>query len=200
MYIMLTNICTRVSMRHTTQAHQRSALNRTPLWPAQMAAFPGKTASLVAVCAVLVAGWASAPPAPTNTRCGDLQLSQNDRLVESNGASVTIRRMPFTVSYAGTAQGVFRLHAASPNSPTNLMRDAPKELWLVDSRLLVREPGDLRLAGHVLEHGRSSSYDAGAGRNTSQQLRRPAGQPSDSRPLAALTTTKRRLATTPASA
>ena len=149
----------------------------------EMAAFPGRTASLVAVCAVLVAGCASAPPAPTNTRCGDLQLSQNDRPVESNGASVTIRRMPFTVSYAGTAQGVFRLHAASPNSPTNVLRNAPQELWLVDSRPLRREPGDLRLAGHVLEHGRSSSYDAGAGRNLSQQLRRPAGQPSDSRPL-----------------
>jgi hypothetical protein len=132
---------------------------------------------------LLLAGCASDRPAPANTRCGDLQLSQDDRLVESNGASVTVRRKPFTVRYAGTAEGVFRLHAASPNSPTNLLRDAPRELWLVDSRPLVREPGDLRLAGHVLEHGRSSSYDAGAGRNTSQQLRRPAGQPSDSRPL-----------------
>ena len=173
-------------MQHTTHAHKRSALNRTLLWPAQMAAFPGRTASLVAVCAVLIAGCASGPQTPVNTRCGDIQLSQNDRPVESNGASVTIRRMPFTVSYAGTAQGVFRLHAASPHSPTNVLRNAPEDLWLVDSRPLVREPGDLRLAGHILEHTRSSSYDAGPDVNMPRQLRRPAGQPSDSRPLGRL--------------
>ena len=145
------------------------------------------TASLIAICAVLVAGCASDRPTPVNTRCGDLQLSQNDRLVESNGASVTIRRMPFTVSYAGKAQGVFRLHAASPNSLTNVLRDAPKDLWLVDSKPLMREPGDLRLAGHLLEHGRSSSYDAGPDRSMPRQLRRPpAGPSSDSRAVGRL--------------
>lgn len=164
-------------------------MNRTLLWPAQMAAFPGRTArtaSLIAVCVALVAGCASDRPEPVNTRCGDIQLSQNDRPVESNGASVTIRRMPFTVSYLGKAQGVFRLHAASPHSPTNVLRDAPADLWLVDSRPLKREPGDLRLAGHILEHTRSSSYDAGPDVNMPRQLRRPAGQPSDSRPVGRL--------------
>ncbi|WP_411879840.1 hypothetical protein [Polaromonas sp. YR568] len=147
---------------------------------------PYKTASLVAVCAVLLAGCASDGHTPANTRCGDLQFSQNDRLVESNGASVTIRRMPFTVSYAGKAQGVFRLHAASPNSPTNGLRDAPKDLWLVDSRPLVREPGDLRLAGHLLEHTRLSSYSAGPDMSMPRQLRRPAVPPSDSRAVGRL--------------
>lgn len=147
---------------------------------------PYKTASLISVCAVLVAGCASDPPAPLNTRCGDIQLSQNNRLVESNGASVTIRRMPFTVSYAGKAPGAFRLHAASPNSPTNVLRDAPKDLWLVDSRPLTREPGDLRLAGHILEYGRSYSYSAGPDASMPRQIRRPAVQPSDSRPVGRL--------------
>jgi len=146
-----------------------------------MAVSLDRTAGLLAICVVLVAGCASDRPAPVNTRCGDLQLSQNDRLVESNGASVTIRRMPFTVSYAGKAQGVFRLHAASPNSLTNVLRDAPKDLWLVDSKPLMREPGDLRLAGHLLEHGRSSSYDAGPDMSMPRRLRRPAGPPSDAR-------------------
>ena len=148
-------------------------MNRTLLWPA-------------AICAVLVAGCASDRPTPANTRCGDLQLSQNDRLVESNGASVTIRRMPFTVRYAGNAQGVFRLHAASPHSPTNVLRNAPKDLWLVDSRALVREPDDLRLAGHVLQQAGSSSYDAGPDTTMSQLIRRPAGQPPDSRAVGRL--------------
>ena len=106
--------------------------------------------------------------------------------MESNGASVTIRRMPFTVSYAGEAPGVFRLHAASPNSFTNVLRNAPQELWLVDSRPLRREPGDLRLTGHILEHTRSSSYDAGPDVNMPRQLRRPAVSPSDSRAVGRL--------------
>lgn len=106
--------------------------------------------------------------------------------MESNGASVTIRRMPFTVSYAGEAPGVFRLHAASPNSLTNVLRNAPKDLWLVDSRPLKREPGDLRLAGHLLEHTRSSSYDAGPDMSMPRQLRRPAVPPSDSRAVGRL--------------
>lgn len=88
--------------------------------------------------------------------------------------------MPFTVSYAGKAPGVFKLHAASPNSPTNVLRDAPKQLWIVDSRPLVREPGDLRLAGHLLEQRGSSSYSAGPDSNMLRQLRRPAVPPSDS--------------------
>jgi len=86
--------------------------------------------------------------------------------------------MPFTVSYAG---GAFRLHAASPHSPTNVLRNAPNDLWLVDSKPLVREPDDLRLAGHLLKYQSSSSYDAGPDRIMPQQLRRLAGQPSDSR-------------------
>jgi hypothetical protein len=94
--------------------------------------------------------------------------------------------MPFTVSYAGKAQGGFRLHAASPNSPTNFPRDAPKDLWLVDSRPLMRESGDLRLAGHVLEYARSYSYSAGPERSTPRQLRRPADPPSDSRAVGRL--------------
>lgn len=153
--------------------------------PAQIAPL-GWPASLIAICALLIAGCASDRATPVNTRCGDLQLSQNDRLVESNGASVTIRRMPFTVSYAGNAPGVFRLHAASPNSPTNVLRNAPADFWLLDSRPLMREPGDLRLAGHLLEHTRSSSYDAGPAINMPRQLRRPAGLPSDSRPVGRL--------------
>ncbi|MBA4329961.1 MAG: hypothetical protein C0428_17175 [Polaromonas sp.] len=153
--------------------------------PKRVAAPFDRTVSLMALCAVLVAGCASDRNLPANTRCGDLQLRQNDRLVESDGSSVTVRRMPFTVSYAGQAPGVFRLHAASPNSPTTVLRNAPKDLWLVDSGPLMREPGDLRLAGHRLEHGYSSSYAAGPDK-TPQQLRRPAGQPPDPRTVGRL--------------
>ena len=105
--------------------------------------------------------------------------------MESNGSALTVRRMPFDVIYVGKAQGALRLHAASPNSPTNFLRDVPKDLWLVGSRPLTREPNDLRLAGHLLKHERSSSrsYDAGPDRNMPQQHRAGTALPSDFRPV-----------------
>jgi hypothetical protein len=160
---------------------------------------------LLGLGAAILAGCAIDRPPPAaaaNTRCGDLQVRQGARLLESDGLSVTIRREPFTVLYAGPAQGSFKLHAASPDSPVNLLPKNPRELWLVDSRPLTREPGDLRLAGHILtrnagdlplagntrtyQSSLGSSYAAGPAVDMPQRLRRPEGLPSDHRFLGRL--------------
>ncbi len=157
----------------------------TSFWLARLPSSHNRTASLIAACTLLLGGCTYDRHTPVNTRCGDLQISQNNRLVESNGSAVTVRRMPFDVIYAGKAQGAFRLHATSPNSPANFFRDASKDLWLVDSKPLTRELNDLRLAGFLLKHERSSSrsYDADSDRNVPQQNRSATTLPSDFRPV-----------------
>ncbi len=143
---------------------------------------------LLCLSATLLAGCAADRQTAVNTLCGDLQVSQAGRLLESDGLSVTVRRAPFAVLYAGSAQGIFRLHAAMPNSPVSSMRNAPKDLWLIEARPLTREASDLRLAGHMLlrERGLGSSYDAGPERNMLQRLQRPASLPAEQNVVARL--------------
>jgi hypothetical protein len=124
------------------------------------------------------------PQPPVNTLCSDVQIEQGGRLVESDGLSVTIMRAPFTIHSSGAAQEPFRVHANEGNSPMVVYRGmATKELWLVDSNVLERAPGDLRLAGYSIRRegpGAASAYHSGFGRNIPQLLQRPADIPRES--------------------
>lgn len=127
--------------------------------------------------AALLAGCASGPApgpkpvpvaeSPRNFNCGDLRLEQSGKPVESDGSSVTLRRDAFRVVHIGEARGLFRLHAASPNSPmASAGRVAPKRMLLAaDSMAFPRAAGDLRLAGFSFRFEgpgtQGSSYSAG---------------------------------------
>lgn len=123
------------------------------------------------------------PQPPVNTLCSGIQIEQDGRLVESDGLSVTIKRAPFTIHNNAAAQEPFRLHANERASPMVVYRGmTTKELWLVDSHVLERAPGDLRLAGYNIRRegpGAASLYNSGFDNNIPQLLKRPVGVPQE---------------------
>lgn len=113
---------------------------------------------IVGLTSILFVGCATRQP--VSTRCGDMEILQNGKVLESDGLSVTAKKAPWTLRYLGTSPTMPWLHVSDRSSPvTGLERLPHKDLLLVDQGVIQRSRGHLYTTGYEVRNAASAWTD-----------------------------------------